>query len=113
SLEEVVHLEVGVAVVRVLDLGALTEERVRLVEEQDGAAPLRLVERGREVLLRLADVLGDHGCEVDAVEILAELARERLGGGGLPRTGRPGEERSDALAARQPAPEAPVVEHDM
>ena len=35
ALEQVADLEVGVAVVRVLDLGALAEERVGFVEEQD------------------------------------------------------------------------------
>ena len=64
-LQQVVDLEVGVAVVRVADLGALAEQRVGLVEEQHRAAALGLVEGGGEVLLGLADVLRDDRREVD------------------------------------------------
>ena len=46
ALEEVADLGVGVAVARVLDLAALAEQRVRLVEQQDGASRLRRVEDG-------------------------------------------------------------------
>src|SRR4030095_10762245 len=56
-LEEVADLDVGVAIVAVLDLAALAENRVGLVEEQDRAADLRCVEDSPQVLLRLADVL--------------------------------------------------------
>ena len=34
-LQQVAHLDIGVAVVALLHLGALAEQRVRLVEEQD------------------------------------------------------------------------------
>ena len=37
ALQQVADLDVGEAVVRVLDLGALAEQRVRLVEEQDAS----------------------------------------------------------------------------
>ena len=40
ALQQVADLDVGVAVVGVLDLGALAEERVGLVEEEDGVAAL-------------------------------------------------------------------------
>src|SRR3712207_8090693 len=48
-----------VAVVRVLDLGAATEQRVGLVEQEEPVARLDLVEHARERLLGLADVLRD------------------------------------------------------
>ena len=57
ALQQVVDLDVGVAVVAVLDLGALAEQRVGLVEEEDRAAPLGRVEDRAQVLLGLADVL--------------------------------------------------------
>ena len=75
ALQQVADLDVGVAVVAVLDLGPLAEERVRLVEEQDRAARLGRVEDPPQVLLRLADVLADDLAEVDAVEVEVELAR--------------------------------------
>ena len=46
-LQQVGDLDVGVAVVRVLDFGALAEERVRLVEEQHRVGVLRLRRRSR------------------------------------------------------------------
>ena len=59
ALEQVTRFNVGVAVVRVLDLGALAEERVGLVEEEDGVRVFGLREDAREILFGLADVLAD------------------------------------------------------
>ena len=58
-LQQVADLDVGVAVVAVLHLAALAEERVGLVEEQDRAAVLGGIEHPPQVLLGLADVLAD------------------------------------------------------
>src|SRR5258706_3832698 len=60
ALEQERDFLVGVAVVRILGLAALPEERVGLVEEQDPALVLCLVEDARKVLLGLADVLRDY-----------------------------------------------------
>ena len=68
ALEQVADLEVGVAVVRVLDLGALAEQRVGLVEEQDHVGRVGGVEQPAQVLLGLADVLVDDLRQVDAVQ---------------------------------------------
>ena len=78
-LEQVGGLDVGVAVMGVLDLRALAEERVRLVEEQHAVHPLGLGEDPVEVLLGLADVLVDHRRQVDDVEVEAQLAGQHLG----------------------------------
>src|SRR5204863_1007833 len=43
-LEQVVDLDVGVAIVAVLDLAALPEQGVRLVEEQNRAAAVGRIE---------------------------------------------------------------------
>jgi len=45
--------------VGVLHLGALAEDGVGLVEEEDGVAALRFVEDALQVLLCLADVFAD------------------------------------------------------
>ena len=104
ALEQVADLEVGVAVVRVPDLGALAEQRVGLVEEQDHVARLGSVEHAPQVLLGLADVLVDDLREVDAVQRQAELVGEHLGRHRLAGAGRAGEQH------RQPGvvPDAPV-----
>ena len=68
-LQQVIDLDVGIAVVAVLDLAALAEQRVRLVEEQDRAAVLGRVEQPAQILLGLADIFADHRGEIDAVEI--------------------------------------------
>ena len=78
-LEQVGDLDVGVAVAGVLDLGALAEERVGLVEEQDAVDPVGLREDPVEVLLGLADVLVDDRREVDDVEVEPEVAGDDLG----------------------------------
>src|SRR5439155_6539582 len=59
ALQKKAYLLVGEAIVRVIDARALSEERVRLVEEENPTFVLGHVEDAREVLLRLADVLRD------------------------------------------------------
>ena len=59
ALQQIADLDVGVAVVAVLDLAALAEQRIGLVEQQDRAAVLGGVEDAAQILLRLADVLAD------------------------------------------------------
>ena len=109
ALQQVADLDVGVAVVAVLDLAALAEQRVGLVEEQDRAALLRRVEDPPQVLLRLADVLADDRAQVDPVEVEPQLVREHLGGHRLAGAARAGEERADAEAARALRGESPVL----
>ena len=72
--QQIRRLEVGVAVVRVADLGALAEERVGLVEEQHRLRALGGVEDLGEVLLRLADPLRDDARDVDDEQVDAERA---------------------------------------
>ena len=75
ALQQVADLDVGVAVVRVPDLAALAEQRVGLVEEQDGVGGLGFGEDARQVLLGLADVLADHRRQVDLVQVQARARR--------------------------------------
>ena len=92
-LEQVGDLDVRVAVAGVLDLGALAEQRVGLVEQQDPVDPVGLGEDPVEVLLGLADVLVDDGREVDDVEVEAEVAGDDLGRHRLARPRVAGEQR--------------------
>jgi hypothetical protein len=78
--------------VGVLDHGPLAEERVRVVEEEDRPGVSRSVEYDREVLLGLADVLLDHGGQVNPVEILLERVRDGFDRHRPARPGRAGEE---------------------
>jgi len=57
ALQQVAHLDVRVAIVAVLHFAALPEQRIRFIEEKNGAARPRSIENAREVLLRFADVL--------------------------------------------------------
>src|SRR5690606_17274111 len=96
---QVVDLDVGVAVVAVLDLAPLAAEGVRLVEEAEGAAAFGRVEEAAQVLLRFADVFADDGREVDAVEVEAEGVGEDLGGHRLARAALAGEEHAESEPA--------------
>lgn len=51
-LQQVSHLLVGIFIVRVADIGALAEQRIRLVEEQNPLFVFGLVEQVREILSR-------------------------------------------------------------
>ena len=111
-LEQVGDLDVRVAVARVLDLGALAEQRVGLVEQQDAVHAVGLGEDPVEVLLGLADVLVDDGREVDDVEVEAEVAGDDLRRHRLARPGVAGEQAGDAAgprAALAPIPHSPTT----
>ena len=110
ALQQVAHLDVGVAVVAVPDLAALAEQRVGLVEEQDRAAVLGGVEEPGEVLLRFADVLAHDRGEIDAVELEMQLVREHLGRHRLAGAALAGEERRDAQSARALPGKPPPLE---
>ncbi len=108
-LEQVVDLDVGVAVVAVLHLTAAAEQRVRLVEEQQRTTLLGGVEQFAQVLLGFADVLAHHGRQVDAVQIQPELPCQHLRGHRLTGPARPGEQRADPQPAGGACRESPVV----
>src|SRR6266568_1777729 len=59
ALQQVTDLDVGVAIVRVFHLGPLSEQCVRLVEQQHRATPLGFAKDPSQVLLGLPDVLAD------------------------------------------------------
>jgi hypothetical protein len=83
ALEQVRHLDVGVAVMGVAHGGALAEQGVGLAEDEDGVAGGGLVEDAGQVLLGLADVRGEHPGQVALVEVEAQGVGEDVGGHGL------------------------------
>ena len=111
ALQQVADLEVCVAVVRVPGLRSLSEERIRLVEEQHRAGGLRLVEQQRQVLLRLADILVHHARQIHAIQIERQRARQHLRRHRLPGPGRPAEQHCQTAPYRHPAAKTPTIEH--
>ena len=99
ALQEIANLDIGVAIVGVLHLRALTEQRVRFVKEQDAIAALRGIEDPLQVLLRLADVLADDPRQIDAIELAPERLRDYFSGHGLAGTRAAGEQRGGAAPA--------------
>ena len=113
-LEQVVDLEVRVAIGRGLDLGrALREQRVGLVEQQQRVARLGGLEHLGQLLLRLADPLRDDLRQVDLIELELELACDQTGDHRLAGAGWSREQRRDARAARQLLAKAPAVEDEV
>ncbi len=92
-----------------LHFGALAEERVGLVEEQDAVGIIGGVEQLLEILFGLADPLADDRRQIDPVQRQAQLIGDHLGGHGLAAAARPREQRADAEPAIHPVPEAPLV----
>ena len=108
ALQQVADLDVRVAVVAVLDLGALAEQRVGLVEEQHRAARLGGVEDAPQVLLGLADVLADTTwLRSIRYRSSPSSSGEHLGGHRLAGAARAREQRADPEAARARAPAKP------
>ena len=108
-LQQVAGLDVGVTVVRVLHLGTLAEQRVGLVEEENGVAVVGLAEYAVQVLLSLADVLAYDGGKVDLVQVKSKLAGYDIRRHGLARTRRAHKQRVQALPKIGLALEAPVA----
>ena len=74
------------------DVRALPEDGIGLIEKQDGAATFGGIEDTAEVLVGFADVLADHGAEIDPVKVQAQLPGQDLGGHGFPGPTHPHEE---------------------
>src|SRR5262249_56934062 len=108
-LQQVADFDIGVAVVAVLDVAALAEQRVGLVEQEDGAAVLGGIEDAPQILLGLAHIFVDHRREVDPVQIEPELGRQYLGGERLSGSAAAAEQRRYAKAARVAPAEAPFL----
>ena len=72
-LEQEGDLLVGVPVVGVVDLGALAEQRVGLVEEEDPAAVLGLVEH-RARFFSVSPMYFERSGQVDLVDVAARSA---------------------------------------
>src|SRR5262249_35806742 len=97
---------VGIAVVSAGGLGALAEQGIGLIKEQDPVVTLRLVKDAGEVLLRLTNVLGDHQREIHTIDVKPRgLAKQRRGKC-LAGTGRTIKEATEAgldVAFQSPA----------
>src|SRR5207237_8601258 len=94
--QEEVGFEVRVAVVRALYRGAVGEQGVAFVDEQNDIELLGAREELIEALLRFADVFVDHRGEIEPVEIHLQRRGEELGGQGVAGAARPGEESAHA-----------------
>ena len=68
SLKQVTDFYVGVTVVTVFDFASFSEERIRFVEEQHGAAIVGRVRHATQVLFSFTDVLADDPAQVNAIE---------------------------------------------
>jgi hypothetical protein len=99
--------------VRIVDRGALAEQGVGLVEQQDRVGVLGGGEHAVQVLLGLTDVLADHPGQVDPVQVEAQLPGDDLGAHGLAGAGRPREQRVDAASKGQLGREPPLPQHPL
>ena len=87
-LQQEADFLVGVAVVGIIDPGALAEQRIGFVKEEYPALVLGHVEYPGQVLLGFADVFGDDHAQVDPVDIAAALFAQQAGREGLAGAGR-------------------------
>ncbi len=95
----------------VTDLGPLSKEGVRLVEQQDGLNPLRGIENFGEVLLRLADPLRDYTGDVHDQEVRAHCMCHDFGGERLAGARGAGEEHAYSTCAGPALQKTPIVQH--
>src|SRR5215467_3790504 len=60
TLQQVIDLDIGIAIMSILYLRAFAEKSVSFIEEQDCVAVFSLLENPAQVLFRLPNVLADH-----------------------------------------------------
>src|SRR6266851_7674414 len=107
-LQQVVNLDVGKAVVCVLDLGALAKQGVGLIEEQHHVGALTRVENLLKAFFSLADVFVDHAGKVDAEELHSQGPRYDLRSHGFSRAAGTGKHGSDPSPQGTEALEPPI-----
>jgi hypothetical protein len=79
SLQEIIDLNVGVTIVAIMHLGALPKERIGFVEKEDRTTSFRRIEDAMQILLRLAIVFRNEKAQIDAVQVLFQIAGQSLG----------------------------------
>src|SRR5947207_3183987 len=88
ALEKIADLLIRILVVRALNVGALAEQGVGLVEEQNPILGFRPFEDAFEILLRLTDVFGNDLGQIDAIHVSRKLLAEKRGGERFAGSGR-------------------------
>src|SRR5689334_127439 len=88
SLQKIADFLVRILVMGALDVRALAEQGVGLVEEQNPALAFRAFEDALEVLLRLTDVLGNDLGQIDPVHVPRKLFAEKGSGERFACSGR-------------------------
>ena len=109
ALQQIIDLDVSIAIVAVLHLAALAKERVCLIKEQNRPSILCGVKELFQVLLRLPDVLANHLREIDAIEVHLQLIGDYLGRHGLPRAALASKQYADAKAPIHPPAKSPLI----
>ncbi len=110
ALEQVRNLDIGVSIMGVLDVRALAEHRVRLVEQQHTVDAIRLGEDAVEVLLRLTDVLVDDRRQVDDIQVQAKVVGHDFRGHRFSRARVAREQGRQAATLDRGAAHAPGIE---
>ena len=95
-MQEEIRLQVGVAVVRTLDAGAISEQRVTFVEQQDDVQFLGTGEDLVQVLLGFPDVFVDDGGEIQAIQIHSQRRCEQTRRHGFAGSAGTAEQRADS-----------------
>ena len=106
-MQQVVDLDVGVAVVAVFHFAALAEEGVGFVEEEDCPAVFGGVKNAAQILFGFADVLADDARQIDAIEVEVQFRGEYFGGHRFAGSADAGKQGADAEASRTCAGESP------
>src|SRR5688500_6144559 len=91
----------------ILDLGPLAEQRVGLVEQENGSISLGSLEDSLQILLGFTDVFAYDLRQVDAEKVELQVVREHLGGHRLAGAAGAREQRrhsKTATAAGRPPP---------
>src|ERR1051325_10671721 len=73
SLQQVVDLDICIAIVAVFHLAAFAKQRIRLVKKENRAAILGSVKQAPQVLLRFADVFTYNRREIDAKQVETQM----------------------------------------
>src|SRR6266566_4742070 len=87
SLQQKIDLDVGVAIMGILDLCAFAEQGIALIKEQEALAEFGFAKNLAEPALSFSNVFADHRGEINLKKVERKLIGQHFGGKGFACSG--------------------------
>jgi hypothetical protein len=78
SMQQIIHLDIRITAMRIMNLRPFPEERVRFIEKKNHILASGGAKDSAQILLRLANIFGDYLAQIDPIQIPIQLLRQQL-----------------------------------